>query len=126
MRIFAPLPRADHTQGGFAGYICLTMTSIGPNLPFHIARAYGVSARPGSVQPQPPAPQPVQRAEMSREDAAREKLARLIAARVPGGIDFSSQEPLPTGSTLPMYRHPADRNAAATGVIAGRVIDVVG
>lgn len=99
------------------------MTSIGPNIPFHIARAYGVSARPAQT---PIAPQTVQRVETSREDAAREKLARLIAARVPGGIDFARDEPMPTRDALSMYRRPADRNAAATGVVAGRVIDVVG
>ncbi|MEK6700773.1 MAG: hypothetical protein AABZ53_00790 [Planctomycetota bacterium] len=32
--------------------------------------------------------------------------------------------PAPTGDALPLYRHPADKNAAATAVHAGRVIDV--
>ena len=100
-----------------------SMTSIRPTIPFHVARAYGVGARTPTPAVET---QRVSQPEMSREDAAREKLARLIAARVPGGIDFSSDEPMPSESAIPMYRHPADRNAAATGVVAGRVIDVVG
>ena len=69
--------------------------------------------------------QRVSQPEMSREDAAREKLARLIAARVPGGIDFSSDEPMPSESAIPMYRHPADRNVAAT-TMSGRLLDLEG
>ena len=102
------------------------MTSVRPTIPFHIARAYGVAPRPASPAAQPAPTKRVSKPEMSREDAAREKLARLIAARVPGGIDFTNDEPVPSAGAIPMYRHPADRNAAATGVVAGRVIDVVG
>lgn len=32
--------------------------------------------------------------------------------------------PVSTGEALQLYRHPADKNAAATAVHAGRVIDV--
>jgi hypothetical protein len=60
------------------------------------------------------------------------KAASLVAARVPGGIDFTE----PAGGagamsqsasqTVPLYRHPADRNTVATAVHAGRILDVNG
>ena len=58
--------------------------------------------------------------------AAKPNVARLLAGLVPGGIDFSGDKPRPTADAIPMYRHPADKNAAATGVHAGRVLDVKG
>jgi hypothetical protein len=46
---------------------------------------------------------------------------------VPGGVDFSANEARPTSSAaLAFYRHPADKNSAATGVQVGRSIDVSG
>ncbi|HYE61703.1 MAG TPA: hypothetical protein VD997_06880 [Phycisphaerales bacterium] len=101
-----------------------------PSLPFHIARAYapstpvrpapaapittasGVTVRPSgdSVQLSGHRPQPLQ-----------QNVARLAAAKVQQTPDFVA--PAPTPGTLPMYRHPADKNAAATGVQVGRVID---
>ncbi|TVQ62885.1 MAG: hypothetical protein EA378_03475 [Phycisphaerales bacterium] len=51
-------------------------------------------------------------------------LRNLVAGLVPGRIDFSGDEPVPTRpEAMPIYRHPADKNAAATGVHAGRLID---
>ena len=53
--------------------------------------------------------------------------SRMVAATVPGRVDFFADASDPSASSalaLPMYRHPADRNAAATGVNAGRVLDV--
>lgn len=70
--------------------------------------------------------------ESVRETSRREprlpgKVGRLVAAVVPGGIDFSGDVPRPSsGEPLVMYRHPADKNAAATGVAAGRRLDVRG
>ncbi len=51
---------------------------------------------------------------------------RLVAGIVPGGIDFSGDSPQPRRASLPLYRHPADRNAAATGVELGRSVDLNG
>ncbi len=54
---------------------------------------------------------------------------RMIAATVPGRVNFQADAPASNASAsnaLPMYRHPADRNAAATAVNAGRVLDVEG
>lgn len=50
---------------------------------------------------------------------------KLVAAVVPGKIDFSGDQPVQS-SGLSMYRHPADRNAAATAVSLGRALDIRG
>ena len=95
-----------------------------PSIPFHLARAYGVEpAR------RVDAPAPIVEAKPADGRSRTPRGAeRLVAAVVPGGIDFDAPAgPRPTGgASIPMYRHPADRNAAATGVDAGRVIDVRG
>ncbi len=55
--------------------------------------------------------------------------SRLVAARV-DPIDLTTDVAgiggRPTDGSLPMYRHPADRNQAATGVALGRSLDVRG
>jgi len=51
------------------------------------------------------------------------RTGRLVAAVVPGAVDFSGAAPTPRASSIPMYRRPADQNVAATGVHAGRLID---
>ena len=79
-----------------------------PSNPFHLARAYGAR----------PAPESAAHAEGAR---------RLLAGAVPGGVSFDAAGvPAPARSTLAFYAHPADRNAAATGVSLGRVLDVNG
>ena len=112
-----------------------------PTMPFHLARAYGVrpANAPAPTAPGDPAPPPGPArpaaepsgvggvegaAPMRRPDVVQ----RLVAGAVPGRIDFSGAEPRPApDAALPMYRHPADRNAAATGVLlAGRSLDVSG
>ena len=55
---------------------------------------------------------------------AAPKVQRVVAGRVPGSIDFSANTPRPRGPAIPMYRHPADRNVAATRVRLGRLIDL--
>jgi hypothetical protein len=55
---------------------------------------------------------------------AATRLARLIGARVPGGIDFSGLRPEPKGPTIPLYRHPADANAAATRLAVPSIVDL--
>lgn len=105
--------------------------SIAPTMPHHVARAYGIRTAPygsagvvGSIQPATPAPEPTS----GRSEGVR----RLVAAVVPGGVEFSATgQPAstrqPGGSApLAMYRHPADKNAAATAVNIGRRLDVHG
>lgn len=100
---------------------------IDPSMPLHLARAYGVSR--AGFNPVPPVT-PVQRKAMPQQDASNAtpaNAARLVAARVPGGIDFTAGDAQPTPTqSLAMYRHPADKNAAAVSVQAGRAIDVRG
>ena len=105
--------------------------SIAPTMPHHVARAYGVRPGPaaaagvvGSIQPAAPAPQPT--------SGQSEGVRRLVAAVVPGGVEFSATgQPAATrraseSAPLAMYRHPADKNAAATAVNIGRRLDVQG
>ncbi|TVS08059.1 MAG: hypothetical protein EA423_02495 [Phycisphaerales bacterium] len=117
------------------------MQPVGPAIPFQIARAYGLPQQ----QPQRVAPERstgVERAggdrgSLSRIGKADEAVmfhpqggykanpgvARLVAAKVPGSVEFGADGPR-VGSGLSIYRSPADRNAAATGVDAGRLLDV--
>lgn len=74
----------------------------------------------------------------ARAAAAKQRISTLVAARV-------AEQPETSGATMPvvskpamgasgaatsgsfpMYRHPADKNAAATAIDAGRIIDVDG
>lgn len=104
------------------------MSTIGPTNPHHVARAYALRP-PVSLAPQRPAADVARTATPSSfpvQTRYNASMAGLIGAQVPGGIDFSGDTPRPGAHTLPLYRHPADRNAAATGVHAGRMLDVEG
>jgi hypothetical protein len=96
------------------------MPSTGPIVgSFQIARAYGAPG-PLKVRPMPaPERQPARAAEPK-------PTSRLVAGAVPGKVSFAGSEPHQDTSALAMYRHPADKNAAATAVSAGRLIDVNG
>jgi hypothetical protein len=93
---------------------------IGPGTPSQLARAYGL-----------PAPAPVQRlaptAPMHGAETPGAKPAapvgRLVGAVVPGKVSFAGDVPTQEGA-IAFYRHPADKNAAATGVSAGRMVDL--
>lgn len=56
------------------------------------------------------------------------KVAKLVAASVAVPVNFDASRPAPDAAAgaLPLYRHPADRNIAATGVSLGRRLDVTG
>ncbi|MCC6661865.1 MAG: hypothetical protein IT437_13375 [Phycisphaerales bacterium] len=86
-----------------------------------LAQAYGVAARG-------PTRATVRRVDepgtLARVEAVRPRGAGITAAVVPGRVDFSASDPAHDAGAIPMYRHPADRNAAATAIQAGRVIDV--
>jgi hypothetical protein len=102
------------------------MSSVSPfpSNPFHIARAYG-------VQP-PVAPRPTTKpAQIDATGTAGSvkpptTTTRLAAAVVPGKINFTGSAPTDVSAALPLYRHPADKNAAATAVNAGRLVDLEG
>lgn len=94
-------------------------------MPFRLARAYGTPPPP--PPPAPAAPAAPQIAPQQSAAPRPATVSRLIAGVTPGGIDFDA----PGGGQAPseplaMYRHPADRNAAATGVSLGRSLDVSG
>ncbi|MFO0832798.1 MAG: hypothetical protein U0637_13280 [Phycisphaerales bacterium] len=90
-------------------------TSAGPPISFaaaqRAARAYGGKVTPAAPQPATRTPTSIQ---------------RLVAAVVPGSVDFSGSTPSAAPGAMAFYRNPADRNAAAIGVEAGRSLDVTG
>jgi hypothetical protein len=97
-------------------------------LPFRAAAAYGISrAAPGISRPAPSqvAAAPIVATQADRVDASLAKIRPLVGATVPGRVDFSGATPVQTG-VLPLYRHPFDRNAAATNIASGKAIDVTG
>ena len=64
--------------------------------------------------------------ELSARPAAA-KTSKLVAGSVDVPVSFEApKSPVASGGAMPMYRHPADRNAAATGVSLGRRVDVTG
>ncbi|MCE7973755.1 MAG: hypothetical protein DYG92_05410 [Leptolyngbya sp. PLA1] len=106
--------------------------------PIAAARAYGVRPAQGA-QARPPASQVAPAAATARSDAVRDhadlsssaarrqKLARVIAASVDKQPDFQPDvRPEPGAAALPFYRHPADKNAAAVSIDAGRSLDIQG
>jgi hypothetical protein len=54
------------------------------------------------------------------------KVRNLVAGSVAQSVTFQGAPSTPSGAALPLYRHPADANAAATGVALGRTLDVQG
>lgn len=74
----------------------------------------------------------------ARAAAAKQRISTLVAARVTeqpetSGVTMPAvSKPAMgasgavSGGSFPMYRHPADKNAAATAINAGRIIDVDG
>jgi hypothetical protein len=100
------------------------MSSVEPTNPFHISRAYAVQAPAGAR----PVVRPLHATPGAEIEASAriDKARSLVAAVVPGRVDFSADEPVQTTGSLPMYRHPADKNAAATLVQVGRGVDVTG
>ena len=108
-------------------------TSVPATIPFRLAQAYGIkpnaqvsriaTTKSGAAPiTQTPAAQESARASSELSDAGK----RLVAGVVPGRVDFSGTEPVQSQPSLQMYRHPADKNAAATGVAVGRKLDVAG
>lgn len=131
--------------------------SIPPTIPFHVARAYGAGAAPTPTRPAPaagadraefaPVLAKVERAQAAPQagrpslDAVEASGARqLVAATVPGAVDFSGAQPRPSVAVaptsapavvrdhdaLPLYRAPWDKNAAAVAVQVGRSLDISG
>lgn len=106
------------------------MRITGANFPHHIARAYGVrAAQPAAkVTRADPAQRVDAIAKISPAAATnRNSLSNLVAQVVPGSISFTEHgTAVPKAPARAFYTHPADANAAATGVALGRSIDVSG
>ncbi len=93
---------------------------ITPTNAFHVSRVYGAPIRVRPVEAPPPI------AKIEAEPKNDPRLSRLVAGVVSGRIDFSGDAPTQDSSARAMYRHPADKNAAATAIDAGRMLDVTG
>jgi hypothetical protein len=107
---------------------CLCMDAVNTNpLSFRLAAAYGATPKARATTPTAPAaPTSITPTQADRVDASLTRIRPLVAATVPGKIDFSAGAPQQTSGAMPMYRHPYDKNAAATGVASGKAIDVTG
>lgn len=111
----------------------INTNSVPPaSIPFHVAKAYGVQApsrvgRVSAVQATEPA---------SAVSGPANKLPsaaqKLVGATVPGRVDFSEALPRQVSgggggaATYSMYASAGAKNAAATGVMVGRSLDVRG
>jgi len=121
-------------------------SGIPPTYPFHLAKAYsgagpaarsgpgaGFGAGPGAVSGAGPGAvsgtgsgaasgvaKGVDSFEISKPRAA--SVGGLVAWKFAVAPNFAAA-PAESGS-LQMYRHPADKNAAATGVSVGRAVDL--
>jgi hypothetical protein len=67
-------------------------------------------------------------AEVKQQVAAGSgKLGELVGAVVPGGVDFSGQQPVVgAGAPMAFYSRPSERNEVATVLSLGKRLDVVG
>jgi len=98
-------------------------------IPFSTAAQAYHAARPLQVRPAAqvrPAERQPSRDTLDISAAARARTQPtnpLAAARVPGQVTFGGAAPAKAAGALPIYAHPADRNAAATSISAGRLID---
>ena len=108
-----------------------TNSNLTPTNPQHVARAYGSTApapatkfQAQDLAPAVPAAASAAPASQTLPSAAQ----RLVSAVVPGRVDFSGEKPAQVAgsSAFQLYRQPADKNAAATGVSLGRTLDVEG
>jgi len=98
--------------------------------PPHIASAYGVRAAPPAARVTKPSVvegvAPIAKISPIAPKAAGE-VSKLVAQVVPGSISFTEDgTAFPKAPALPIYTHPADRNAAATGIALGSSVDVTG
>ena len=91
-----------------------------PTIPHHLMKAYGVTPAPVRQT------ETVARVGATDQHASGDAMKKLIAGVVPGGVDFSGEEPMPSAPQMAMYRHPADANAVATSIHAGRMLDIEG
>lgn len=81
----------------------LRMRIDAASIPFAARAVYGVRAGAPLQVPQRPSSAP------------------LVAASVPGRVDFTHDA---STSAMRLHAHPAEGNAAATGIAVGRIVDL--
>ncbi len=104
-------------------------------IPFAAAKAYAASkpnrtaSRVDQMVGQPATPsEPVDRVDIASRNAMRERVKDLVAAKVdvkPFSENRAATQPARDPNVLQMYRHPADKNAAAVAY-RGNTLDVQG
>lgn len=108
-----------------------SVSSVPPTNPHRVASAYSppIAGRIGADRAD--AVSRTDRVAISSDaasQAAQRRISRLVAAVVPGGVDFDAPAPVPSppGAAIPLYQHPAHRHVAATQLHSqlGRNLDV--
>jgi hypothetical protein len=103
---------------------------IGGNIPFNVARAYGVTPpqRPAPLAPLAPTGAPAPAAPVQRDPvASNPRIEKLVAGTVPGGVDFgTASTPTTPAGPYQLYTRAADKIEATVAVELGRAIDVSG
>jgi hypothetical protein len=129
------------------------MDAIPPTLPFHLAKAYGVKPTAPASTPTPTVTVTpvglgvdridsvrtaeraglVDKADLNAVKKAEAIRSKLVAATVPGGVEFRNGVATASvggvarkADAIPFYRHPADKNAAATAIDLGTRLDLEG
>lgn len=93
---------------------------IPPTYSFHLAKAYAPARQAQPSKAAAPSPS-IDSVELSKPRS--KSVSGLVGAKVNVAPDFTPTTQAAAPDALPMYRHPADKNAAATGVSLGRAID---
>jgi hypothetical protein len=91
---------------------------IPPTFPFHVAKAYAPQAQRPAKTPS------IDKQEITKPRT--QSVNTLVAGKVSTAPNFAAPPAPKNSDSLPLYRHPADKNAAATGVSLGRSVDVNG
>ena len=96
---------------------------IPPTYPFHLAKAYS----PAKPQTHPaPGPRVASGDTVEVSGKRPNSVNSLVAGKVAVAPNFAPAPAPANSDALPMYRHPADKNAAATDLSLGRGLDVQG
>lgn len=121
-----PQPAAAPTSTAPRGPIARINPASPTAAPLRAAPAPTTTAKPSISPVRPAAPLTPTRA---ATPATPSKAAALVAAVVPGSIDFRGDTPAATRSdpaSFPLYRKPTDRNEVETALLVGRRLDTTG
>lgn len=124
----SPTTSASNLASGAAAYLARTYGVGGGKPASPAASAFsGVIAKVAPAAPVAPTEQTraIEAATAARAQPSG-KLDHLVAAVVPGKVDFSGDTARPTGPVLPFYSRPTDRNETATVLSLGKRLDISG